>query len=478
MKNSNLKYSLFTAVSILIVVFLAACKSTDHKTGFEMQAEIWGERDSSEIPIYLTGTKPIDSVDVNKLIFDIYRIEIDEYPDNLKVYSRVYDSLGNFVTNMADPYKKDSAWDYFNSVTEQLGETYEVRRVAIDSFNVREYGAGDSIPYNIVLTMDYSGSMSAVLDAIFEGTEIFVSLKMKYDKIALTSFTKELDVKVPLMGDKDTIISWYKMKYKEGLGIFSGMFNAVLKSMDLFEGTSMDVPRVLVVFSDGDDNYSKQEVESLVRKARDEKIHIFSVAFGYSIDENLRYLAKHTGGKFYKAYTKEELIAIFRDIYMSLRYYYYITYKPPKYWGLHKVWPTIVVPGREDSLIAEGEYDASDLWGGLGDEFERPILFDFDSAVVKPASYPIINELVDAMLSQPRLKLEIQGHTDNVGTMEYNQILSEQRAQAVFNEIVKRGVDPRRLRWRGFGKTKPVANNTTEEGRQRNRRTVFVILAK
>jgi lipopolysaccharide assembly outer membrane protein LptD (OstA) len=94
----------------------------------------------------------------------------------------------------------------------------------------------------------------------------------------------------------------------------------------------MDVPRVLVVFSDGDDNYSKQEVESLVRKARDEKIHIFSVAFGYSIDENLRYLAKHTGGKFYKAYTKEELIAIFRDIYMSLRYYYYITYKPPKYW--------------------------------------------------------------------------------------------------------------------------------------------------
>jgi OOP family OmpA-OmpF porin len=145
---------------------------------------------------------------------------------------------------------------------------------------------------------------------------------------------------------------------------------------------------------------------------------------------------------------------------------------------LHKVWPTIVVPGREDTLIAEGEYDASDLWGGLGDEFERPILFDFDSAVVKPASYPIINELVDAMLSQPRLKLEIQGHTDNVGTMEYNQILSEQRAQAVFNEIVKRGVDPRRLRWRGFGKTKPVANNQTEEGRQRNRRTVFVILAK
>jgi hypothetical protein len=234
MKNSNLKYSLFTAVSILIVVFLAACKSTDHKTGFEMQAEIWGERDSSEIPIYLTGTKPIDSVDVNKLIFDIYRIEIDEYPDNLKVYSRVYDSLGNFVTNMADPYKKDSAWDYFNSVTEQLGETYEVRRVAIDSFNVREYGAGDSIPYNIVLTMDYSGSMSAVLDAIFEGTEIFVSLKMKYDKIALTSFTKDLDVKVPLIGDRDTIISWYKMKYKEGLGIFSGMFNAVLKSMGSF----------------------------------------------------------------------------------------------------------------------------------------------------------------------------------------------------------------------------------------------------
>lgn len=478
MNKKYLKYQISAFLSLIIVIILASCKSTDHKTGFEMQAEIWGERDSTEKPVYLTGTKPIDSVDVNKLIFDIYRIEIDEYPNNLKVYSRVYDSLGNFVTNMADPYKKDTAWDYFNSVTEQLGKTYEVRTVPIDSFRVREYGAGDSIPYNIVLTMDYSGSMSAVLDAIFEGTEIFVSLKMKYDKIALTSFTKDFDVKVPLMGNKDTILSWYKMKYKEGLGIFSAMFQAVDASLDLFDGTSPDVPRVLVVFSDGDDNYSKQQIEDLVRKAREDKIHIFSVAFGYSIDENLRYLAKHTGGKFYKAYTKEELVSIFRDIYMSLRYYYYITYKPPKYWGLHKVWPTIVVPGREDTLIAEGQYDASDLWAGLGDEFERPILFDFDSAVVKKESYHIINELVDAMLSQPRLKLEIQGHTDNVGTMEYNQDLSERRAKAVFDEIVKRGVDPRRLRWRGFGKTKPVANNETEEGRQRNRRTVFVILAK
>ncbi len=82
------------------------------------------------------------------------------------------------------------------------------------------------------------------------------------------------------------------------------------------------------------------------------------------------------------------------------------------------------------------------------------------------------------MMSRPRLRLEIQGHTDNIGTIEYNQRLSERRAKAVYDALVERGVDPKRLRWRGFGMSQPVAPNDTEEGRALNRRTQFVILAK
>jgi len=91
----------------------------------------------------------------------------------------------------------------------------------------------------------------------------------------------------------------------------------------------------------------------------------------------LRYLAQYTGGKFYKAYTKEELISIFRDIYMSLRYYYLVTYHPPKYWGYHKVRSYLDIPERHDTLYAEAEYNTSDLmpWDDIGKAFTRPISF-------------------------------------------------------------------------------------------------------
>jgi outer membrane protein OmpA-like peptidoglycan-associated protein len=353
--------------------------------------------------------------------------------------------------------------------------------VDVKNFNVREFGAKDSIPYNIVLTVDYSGSMSGVMDAIFTGTNLFVNLKMDYDKIGITTFNKEFDQKVPLTQDKQKILSLYNTRKERGIGMFSAVYDAVLKNIEMYEGTSDEVPRVLVIFSDGDDNYSKKEIGELMDKAKEKKIHIFSVAFGYSKDDNLRFMAKYTGGKFYKAYTKEELIAIFRDIYMSLRYYYLISYHPPKFWGYHKVRSYLSIPGRTlDTLWAEADYNTSDLmpWDKVGTAFSRPINFDFDKFEIKEESFYILDEIADVMLSDPKLKLEIQGHTDNIGGIEYNLTLSENRAKSVFDAIVARGVEASRLRYRGFGFSRPISNNETPEGQAKNRRTEFVVLAK
>lgn len=466
---------------VAVVAFLVSCSTRTQKTGFELQNEIWDYADDKEDKgIYLTGTKSIDSVDPNKLIYDFFRIEIDKYPDTVRLYARVYDSLGNFITNMANPYKRNPQQDYFNALKEFLGKVYNVKEVDIHKFWIREYGANDSIPYNIVLTIDYSGSMRGVLDALHTGTEIFVDLKFPYDKIAISTFNREFDLKVPFLDNKQTIISLYKLKKDQGIGLFSAVFDAVMNNLKLFDNTSDNVPRVLVVFSDGDDNYSKKEISEIIQVAKQKNVHIFSVAFGYSKDEQLRYLAKYTGGKFYKAYSKEELISVFRDIYLSLRFYYLITYNPPKFWGYHKVRSYLEIPGRIDSLYAEIDYNTSDLmpWDKIGTAFTRPINFDFNKSDIKPESIPIIEEIVDVMLSNPKLKLEIQGHTDNIGGIEFNLRLSEARALAVFDAIVQRGVDSSRLRYRGFGFSRPVANNDSEEGRAKNRRTEFVVLAK
>ncbi len=467
------------AAAMLIAFLVTGCAGS-RKTGFDLQSEVWDYSDSAGKQIYITSTLPVDSADQSKLIFDIFRIETNEYPTNLQVYARVFDSAGHFITNMADPYRKDTSARYFSTVREKLGQTYNVREEKVPAFKVREFGAGDSIPYNIALTVDYSGSMAGVKEAIFEGTESFVSMKMSYDKIALSSFNKEFDLKVPLSKDKREIINLYKLKRENGFGLFSAVYDAVEKCINLFDGTSPDVPRVLVVFSDGDDNYSKSEIGSLIERAKAAKIHIFSVAFGYSKDENLRYMAQYTGGKFYKARTKEELIAVFRDIYMSLRYYYLITYDPPDFWGKHLMTATLSMPMRKDTLSASGEYMTGDLmpWDKIGKAFKRPILFDFNKADLQPESLPIIDEIVDAMMSNPKLKLEIQGHTDDVGGIDFNMKLSEARAKAVLDAIAKKGIDTRRLRSRGFGFSRPIAPNTSEQGRSENRRTEFVVLAK
>jgi outer membrane protein OmpA-like peptidoglycan-associated protein len=303
----------------------------------------------------------------------------------------------------------------------------------------------------------------------------FVRMKTPYDRIALTSFNKDLNIKVPLSQDTSTILNLYRAKLQEGQGLFSGVFDAMYNTIDILKDTPEDDPRMLVIFTDGDDNYSKADLDKLIPELVEHDIHVFTVAFGYSKDDKLRQIAHFTGGRYYKAHTKEELIAIFRDIYMSLKYFYKISYVPPRYVGYHRVFSGLNVPGRKDSLIAEGEYS---WYYELGDTLIKPILFDYNKATIRPESFIQVDEIVDMMMIWPKLRFEIQGHTDNIGGHEFNMDLSERRAKAVFEAIVERGIDERRLRYRGFGFTRPRESNETDMGRQQNRRTEFIIIAK
>ena len=78
----------------------------------------------------------------------------------------------------------------------------------------------------------------------------------------------------------------------------------------------------------------------------------------------------------------------------------------------------------------------------------------------------------------PTLHIEISGHTDDVGTDDANQILSENRAKAVYQYLISNKIAPDRLIYKGYGKTQPLASNATDDGRQTNRRTEFKVIAK
>jgi outer membrane protein OmpA-like peptidoglycan-associated protein len=98
-------------------------------------------------------------------------------------------------------------------------------------------------------------------------------------------------------------------------------------------------------------------------------------------------------------------------------------------------------------------------------------LFDFDKAVVKKQYYSKLDEIAATIKKDPKLKVEVQGHTDSIGSEKYNMGLSKRRANAVKDYLIKKGgVPANQLTAVGFGESKPIAPNTTKEGRAKNRR--------
>jgi len=103
------------------------------------------------------------------------------------------------------------------------------------------------------------------------------------------------------------------------------------------------------------------------------------------------------------------------------------------------------------------------------------VLFDTGRFDLRPAAREALAKLSGIVLSHPGLKLEIEGHTDSLGSIEFNQELSEKRAESVHRYLMEQGVPGEAVTARGFGKAKPVASNNTPEGRQLNRRIEIVV---
>jgi len=106
----------------------------------------------------------------------------------------------------------------------------------------------------------------------------------------------------------------------------------------------------------------------------------------------------------------------------------------------------------------------------------KNVFFETASAELKPISKIELDRLYSLLTDQPNLKIQLNGHTDNVGKDEDNLTLSKARAKSVFDYLVGKGISASRMRSKGFGETVPIASNDTEEGRQQNRRTEFQLI--
>lgn len=132
---------------------------------------------------------------------------------------------------------------------------------------------------------------------------------------------------------------------------------------------------------------------------------------------------------------------------------------------------------EEQAMKQEVTFTAESLAAALstsGSVAIRDILFDTGKATIQPSSAATLSLIADMLKANPDVSLEIEGHTDNVGAPAANLALSRERAASVRAALIKGGIEAERLTTAGFGDTRPVADNTSEEGRARNRRVELV----
>jgi outer membrane protein OmpA-like peptidoglycan-associated protein len=146
----------------------------------------------------------------------------------------------------------------------------------------------------------------------------------------------------------------------------------------------------------------------------------------------------------------------------------------------YNIYSDVVERGYENAqvksyILAEmAEEEMEQLTISLGDFADA--YFEFDEARIGEASYPILNQVVEIMNRYPSIRLEIAAHTDNMGSFEYNMNLSRRRAQSMVDYLVSKGIEPSRLEGKGYGESRPIMTNNTEEGRMANRRVEFIVL--
>ena len=104
------------------------------------------------------------------------------------------------------------------------------------------------------------------------------------------------------------------------------------------------------------------------------------------------------------------------------------------------------------------------------------VYFDTDKFDLRKESFVELDQLASILKAYPNMKVELSGHTDDVGNDAYNQTLSENRAKSVKNYLVSKGISADRLQSKGYGESKPITPNTDDSSRQMNRRVEFKII--
>lgn len=412
-----------------------------------------------------------------KIMSEIFTVNSDGFPDSVELEVRIYDSKGNTISGLAPPYTLDT--NDWKKYWELLTDSCKGSNTIVPEFSVVEVRSNSSKPYALCFVLDHSSSMGEDRIKLLQKTvkALFKGIK-KRDWVSVVKFTSSATIEVPLSNDKAAYTEMMETdgnpssRYGQGTNIRLAMDTAIA----VLSRADKSLKRIAILFSDGQDgsNFNKTIIE-----ARKQKVTFYTIGYGMADTDLLTRLAKLTGGRFYQVMFAKEFPYVFKAILTSLNNYYRVTYKPPKCSGKHYVELNNALPQFGlNGIKSQATYDKSLIAEDVivGTVTFIDIEFEFGKSEVRSESLPLIQQVAEAMKSNTALAIKIAGHTDDIGKTRDNLVLSKERAESVKSILVSMGISPERIETEGFGESKPIVANDTEENRKRNRRTEFIVI--
>ncbi len=412
--------------------------------------------------------------DQYKVLDDKIKILPDEFSKNIQVFNVDISNFPeiNLILKVSPNYLfrvKDKNLRLF-----QNGKPQKI--LSVDKATYK-----NKIPVDIILVMDKTGSMIDYIDKVKANIQNFIkSLVMKgidY-RIGVVTFSDVVDSVYEFSGNIEELERNLKdIKSKGGNDKNENALEALYSAYEF--SFRPEAKKLIMLFTDalfhyrgftgdGQTNLTLEEVIDLLKQKNVATYTIVPLIY-----DQYKYLSRMTGGKTYNLVDNfSSMLETFSDEisqFYTLKYLYKEDY-------LNDSIRIDLFDQPKNEYIVSRKVSFLDINKVM--IISNDILFDFNRSDIKPVYYKNLKNLTRFLKLRNSIKISINGHTDNIGSDSYNLGLSLERANSVMKFLISSGISYERLTVNGYGKSRPIAPNDTEQGRQLNRRIEIVITEK
>lgn len=406
---------------------------------------------------------------------NVTNLDYSRFPNEILIDLVIADSNGTYLKNLAPPFRNDDYLKIWDRISDKCNTGSTIANLEIE-----EIQSDNSPKYAIAFVLDHSGSMGETkVNKLQSGVIELVQYLKAADMVSITKFTDEMYTSIELTEDKLMILDSFKVVGMKGIGSQgTAYFDAISHGIDQLNNAPDDFEKIVIAFTDGEDVSSDKNKEDVISELLTENIKLYNIGYGYADVNVLEELSEQSKGKFYMTISSREFPYVLRDIYLKLSNHYRITYTPSSCRDSHFVSIPVQLPNSNKSILGSAKYYIKpNPLEKVGDVVFLNIVFEVGkSSITDSESIDEVEKIANWMKNNPEHSILISGHTDNTGRKEFNKKLSIDRAISVRDLIVKSGVSINRIKTRGYGDTKPLVKNDSDENRRKNRRTEIVII--